>query len=149
MNLVPLRLQLMSPQEVEACHADYACFLDEIGYTLEEVQSVTFREDDLERINMESLGLRLSASPIGGLGVFAVGSIEPRQVIGLARSRNRRSQIGRYLNHSPYPNATFRALPNGDIEAVALRKIEREEITVDYRTALTMPGTRQPKRRTA
>ena len=89
---------------------------------------------------MDLPGITLGPSPIHGTGVFAAQEFLPGEPIGLARIDGLRTQLGRYTNHSPEPNAQMVK----DGEQIALKALahirEGEEITTDYRVSLALSG---------
>lgn len=86
-------------------------------------------------------------SPIHGKGVFLSAPVEPGELIAPARVAGLRTPVGRYTNHSKNPNAQFVMDDQGTIFLIAIRPIsgclgggQGEEVTVDYRQALSLSG---------
>lgn len=86
-------------------------------------------------------------SPIEGHGVFLSSPVREGDLIGPARIFGLRTPIGRYTNHSKTPNAVFVKSDDGDIFLIASKNIsgcigggQGEEVTVDYRQALSLSG---------
>lgn len=76
---------------------------------------------------------RLDNSGIKGLGIFLNKNVIKDEVIGLAIVNNVKTELGRYVNHSPFPNCFY----NESMELVALDNIGRgTELTVNYRRTL-------------
>ncbi len=127
---------------------DFALLLTQIGFTAETVKQQSENEDDqvtLTQCTAPKLAVRDSA--IHGKGIFVSSSVQPGEIIAPARLNGMRTQAGRYTNHSKIPNAVFAKQENGDIYLVASREIagcqgggNGEEVTVDYRQALSLSG---------
>ena len=91
--------------------------------------------------------LQVLDSPIEGKGLFTSSHIKAGAVVAPARINGQRTPAGRFVNHSRTPNAAMVAGGAGAIDVVALRDIagchggdSGEEITVDYRQAVTVGG---------
>jgi hypothetical protein len=124
---------------------DYFKLLEDCGipHQLARQQS----EDETDQKWVDSQTTRVAESPIEGKGLFLTSPVKSGDVICAARVSGRRTQAGRYTNHSAVPNAKMVKLPNGDIDLVALFDIEGckggsigTEITIDYRQALALSG---------
>lgn len=79
--------------------------------------------------------VRTGASLIHGLGVMTTKSIKACAVVGTAldHKHNRTSTIGRYINHSDWPNCTLITHPDGVTMLVTLENLDDdEECTIDY-----------------
>jgi SET domain-containing protein len=77
--------------------------------------------------------------------MFATGDFLPEEHIAPGRFAGMRTPAGRYTNHSKNPNARFVLLDNNDVVLIASKEIygckggeNGEEITVDYRQALSL-----------
>jgi hypothetical protein len=128
-----------------ADRSDYERLLSECGIPHEVARQQS--EDESDQIWVDNSIVRVAESPIEGKGLFATSPIRAGQVICPARIGGKRTQGGRYTNHSLSPNAEMIKLPNGDINLVALVDIEGckggsmgTEITIDYRQALALSG---------
>jgi len=128
-----------------ADRSDYERLLSECGIPHEVARQQS--EDESDQIWIDNSTVRVAESPIEGKGLFATSPIRAGQVICPARIDGKRTQSGRYTNHSMFPNAVMVSLPNGDIDLVALTDIEGckggsmgTEITIDYRQALALAG---------
>lgn len=124
---------------------DYIKLLDECGISHEVARQQSENEND--QIWVDNGHVRVAESPIEGKGLFATSPINAGQTICPARIDGKRTQGGRYTNHSVFPNAKMVMLPNGDIDLIALTDIEGckggsmgTEITIDYRQALALSG---------
>jgi quercetin dioxygenase-like cupin family protein len=77
----------------------------------------------------------ISPSSIEGQGVFASEDIASGARIAPGRIGPFRTSVGRYANHSSFPNTQY-LLAGDNIDMYALKDIrENEELTVDYRQA--------------
>lgn len=132
----------------QADREDFAEVVSQAGFSSETVRSQSENEDD--QIAMpEGFGPKVTIrnSPIEGKGVFLSCPAEEGEVIAPARISGFRTPVGRYTNHSKTPNAIFVKSDIGDIYLVAMRRIagcsggdQGEEVTVDYRQALSLSG---------
>lgn len=123
---------------------DYRKVLVERGVTEEQARAQSENESDQIPLPHGGYKIMVAASPIEGKGLFATAKFSTGEVIAPARISGKRTIAGRFTNHSISPNAKMSALPNGDIDLVAIRPITGchggnpgEEITVDYRQALS------------
>ena len=103
--------------------------------------------DDQTHINCGII--KVADSPIEGKGLFLTSSVKAGDVICQARIDGKRTQAGRYTNHSMNPNAKFVYSDNGDIYLVATKDISGcvggqnwDEVTVCYRQALSLARLR-------
>lgn len=124
---------------------DYMLLLEECGIAHSQARQQS--EDESDQIWVDNSVTRVAESPIEGKGLFATAAIQQGQLICQARIDGKRTQAGRYTNHSLFPNAMMVLLPNGDIDLIALTDIEGckggsigTEITIDYRQALSLSG---------
>lgn len=124
---------------------DYQLLLSQCGISHEVARQQSENESD--QIWVDNSTTRVAESPIEGKGLFATSSIQAGQLICPARINGKRTQAGRYTNHSMFPNAKMVLLSNGDIDLVALMEIDGckggsmgTEITIDYREALALSG---------
>lgn len=129
----------------QADRDDYALILQQFDIPHEVARAQSENEDD--QITLTLGNVRVSPSPIEGLGLFATSAIKQGDVIAPARIGGKRTQAGRYTNHSATPNAKMVLLDNGDIDLTATQDIagcmggdSGEEITIDYRQALKLSG---------
>lgn len=129
----------------EADRNDYQKLLKECGISHEIAKEQSENEED--QISVFSNIVRVADSAIEGKGLFLTSPIKEGDVICQARIQGKRTQAGRFTNHSVFPNAKMVLLPNGDIDLVAIRDIDGckggslgEEITIDYRQALSLSG---------
>jgi len=129
----------------EADRNDYQKLLKECGISHEIAKEQSENEED--QISVFSNIIRVADSAIEGKGLFLTSPIKEGDVICQARIQGKRTQAGRFTNHSVFPNAKMVLLPNGDIDLVAIRDIDGckggslgEEITIDYRQALSLSG---------
>ena len=92
---------------------------------------------------MQDLEVRESA--IQGLGLFARRLFKAGEVIAPALFKGLKTEAGRYTNHAAKPNAKMIVHDENNIDLVATRDIQDEEITTDYRETLMARG-QQPHR---
>ena len=125
--------------------ADYDAVLAEFGISHETALAVSRNADDLVELPLSSV--QVAPSPIDGRGLFATSGFQPGDLILPARVDGKRTQAGRYTNHSPTPNARMAQRTNGDVDLVAVTPIcgcrggqLGDEITIDYREALRLSG---------
>lgn len=125
---------------------DFHMVLDECNISPYQARAESEREGD--QIPMpEGWPVVIRKSAIDGLGVFLTSSIQSGQIIGPARLSGKRAPAGRFANHSRNPNAKF-VETCGDAYLVALSDIAPfcsetvpgDEVTVDYRQALSLAG---------
>jgi len=116
-------------------HASYQSVLDAIGMTDDQVQEVAHDHSDHANLGKpfnEWVGL--GKSIIHGRGLKAYREFELGETIGPARTaEGRRTNIGRYSNHSANPNAIMELAEDNSVWMVATRKINvTDEITTHY-----------------
>jgi hypothetical protein len=129
----------------EADRNDYLKLLKECGIPHEIARKQSENEED--QISIFSNIVRVADSAIEGQGLFLTSPVKAGNVICQARIKGKRTQAGRFTNHSIFPNAKMVLLPNNDIDLVAISDIDGckggslgEEITIDYRQALSLSG---------
>lgn len=131
-----------------ADHADYFKLISDFGLIHEDVQKQVQNKDD--QVWIDSPSIRVSDSPIDGKGLFVTCPVKAGEVICAARVNGKRTQAGRFTNHSVNPNAEMRLRSNGDIDLVALVDFAGckggeigTEATINYRNALALSGVMQ------
>jgi hypothetical protein len=129
----------------EADRNDYLKLLKECGIPHEIARKQSENEED--QISIFSNIVRVADSAIEGQGLFLTSPVKAGNVICQARIKGKRTQAGRFTNHSVFPNAKMVLLSNSDIDLVAISDINGckggslgEEITIDYRQALSLSG---------
>ena len=80
--------------------------------------------------------IEIRQSGIQGNGLFAKQSFLAGDVIAPALLDGQKTEAGRYTNHSAKPNAKMVVRDANNIDLVATREIQREEISTDYRETL-------------
>lgn len=128
-------------EDRQADRDDFKKFLEEVDISEEQVRKESQYQGDL--IDMPegfSSVITVRDSDIEGKGIFASWPFDEKTIIGPVRISGKRTPLGRYLNHSPNPNAKFIRLDNDDILLLSTRYIsgckggdKGEEVTVDYR----------------
>lgn len=92
--------------------------------------------EDMDKFNTEvevSSTYRIEESGIEGQGVFMSVDIEKGESIGVALIGDNKTMLGRYVNHSPFPNSYY----NDNFELIAIDDIVKDvELTVNYRATL-------------
>lgn len=126
---------------------DFQCLLIEYGIPENVVRAQSENTDD--QISVISGNTRIYDSEIEGKGLFITAPVKAGDVIMPARIAGKRTQAGRYVNHSLTPNAKMVMRDNGDIDLVALRDLSGckgggvgEELTINYRQALALSGVK-------
>ena len=134
--------------------ADYLAVLDETGISHETARAQSENESDQCAFPFGAWRVKTGASPIDGTGLFATAPISAGEMIAPARVNGMRTPAGRFTNHSKTPNAKMVLHACGDVDLFALRDIagcrggqDGEEITIDYRQALSLSGI-EPKEAT-
>lgn len=107
---------------------DFSAFLEEIGLTQAQMDAAAASMPrPLSRMDAEDYFV--APSEIQGFGCFALKDIDG--LIGRLRTGDDWHEAGRFINHSPTPNATA-SMQGGNM--VAHGKVARgDEITLDYR----------------
>lgn len=127
---------------------DFYQMLEEYGFSEELVRQQSENlEDQVEMPEEWRSFTSVRDSSIEGKGLFLSWPVEEGSVLAPSRINGFRTPAGRYTNHSGNPNCVFKANELGDIFLVSSRAIKGcsggdhgEELTVDYRQALTLSG---------
>lgn len=116
---------------------DYNCFLNESGYSKEQVRKISEETSDYDdSLELEKFGLSLKESLIEGTGLFTTKELLEGDFIMPARIGEFRTQAGKYINHALRPNAKF-IFDGENWVTVALDEIAAgDEITVNYRNVI-------------
>ena len=126
-----------NPTARDADHKDFNLFLVEANLLPETVRQISEFNADISFV--DSASISVAASVIEGKGLFLTEPKLEGELICPARVSGRRTQAGRYTNHSATPNATMILLDNGDMNLVALADTGAgQEITIDYRRSLAL-----------
>lgn len=122
---------------------DYYKLIEQLGYTEAEVRKEVEDPDIQIPLPYGTYKFKLDNSLIEGKGVFATAPIDKGEIIGPARINNQKTPLGRFVNHSLWPNAEM-IFSGNDLDLVAVKSISGckgglpgEEITIDYRKILT------------
>ena len=120
-------------ESVEHDRNDFALFMREFNLSPEFMLAVANYTDDHAPAPVGTDTLALRPSKISGNGSFSTKSHAKGETLAPMRINGMRTPAGRYINHSPKPNAE--AFSQGDdLWCRALRDIgDSEEITLDYR----------------
>lgn len=112
----------------------YQSVLEAVGMSEDQVQAQV--QDESDQVTMPpgyANVFQVAPSDLHGLGIMALEPKEIGEHIGPSRVGGMRTPLGRYTNHSAYPNAVMQPLDNGDVAMVACRAIQPgDEITVHY-----------------
>jgi len=109
---------------------DYWRFLSETGITERDVQKVV--QDESSRLHFLEDVLELRDSKIQGTGVFAKGELPEGEFVARTEE-GKKTDLGRYANHSGTPSCTPFVRGNSMIFKVGKGLDKDEELTVDYR----------------
>lgn len=102
-----------------------------LGFTEAEVKAISENTADYEQTSID--GVTTGPSEIHGTGLFTTKAFKAGETLGKARIANKRTQLGRFCNHSGTPNITMVKLSSGDVEACAIKDIAAgQEILNDY-----------------
>lgn len=118
---------------------DYAALLAELGIDDEFVQQDMAKFPVVEN---EDPNVFLAPSPIHGTGLFVRCLKKGRSVVGAFNYGRVKTIVGRYANHSPTPNA-YMEKRGGDIVCVAMRDLNNEEVTVNYRDSFAVKALQE------
>jgi len=126
---------------------DFFKLVEDSGFTPEIVKEQSENESDqIEMPNEYKSILSVRDSCIHGKGVFLSWPVLEGTIIAPARIGDLRTPAGRYTNHSKTPNAEFKKI--GDniflVSKVGISGCKGgdmgEEVTIDYRQALSLSG---------
>ena len=110
---------------------DFELLCDDLGYSVEEVRKIS--ENVLDLIDDKNDDIYVKESEIEGKGAFANIRFNSDETIGISRIGLKRTELGRYANHSFRPNAKCE-IKNNSLYFVAIKHISvDDEITVDYK----------------
>lgn len=129
-DLDELEKELVTNDPVEAqILADQSDYLSlGLDNLIEQMQAIEVHYEPIP-------GLEIIESARHGKGVFVNGHIKSGAIIAPAIKQGLLMQWSRYTNHSASPNALIRWC-NSSADLIALRDIENEELTVNYRESL-------------
>jgi len=125
----------------EKYRLDYKNFLNEYGFSEEQIRKDSERNEDVIELPIEyQQFIQIRSSHIEGKGVFLSFPVRSGAIIAPCRINEKRTTVGRYLNHSPEPNCVFCTAENENIYIKAKQDIngciggnQGTELTVDYR----------------
>lgn len=130
--------------------ADYYLAIAEYGFDHETVRKQTENLEDQIEMPFGNYKMMVANSRIDGKGVFATGNIVEGEIIAPARINGKRTPAGRFTNHAKNSNAIMVLRDNNDIDLVAKKAINGcqggnlgEEITIDYRQAISLATRRE------
>jgi hypothetical protein len=115
--------------------ADYLDFVAGSGLSESVIGNILADTSDL--VAIDSPDFYMAKSDIEGYGLFCARDVPEGYFFGLARFDGKRSQLGRMVNHSPFPNCLYAGVDSLNIGCYALTAIMAgNELVVDYRQAL-------------
>lgn len=127
---------------------DFNKLISEYGYTNDVVREQSENTDDIVPLPHGSYKFKITKSNIEGRGAFATANISTGELIGQAKIGDKRTVIGRYVNHSKNPNSEMVKIGN-DIFLKAITNIsgchggqDGEELTTNYRLNLKLIGVK-------
>ena len=125
-------------QDLLADQGDHELFLAEYSLTQQDADEVSENESD--RQDVEIAGIECRQSPLHGVGVFATRYFLDGQEIGPALLNGKRTQVGRYANHSKSPNAEM-VIRGNAVYCRAISNIAKgDEVLTDYRHTMNLRG---------
>lgn len=125
---------LAHEKRIEEDRLDYQLAVAELGFTHEQVVAIS--RDESDRVDFGSELVFIAQSAREGVGVFAAAPFAPGDKISVASIGGKRTESGRFTNHSATPNATMEADANGTVYLVATKTIPALcEVLIDYRQA--------------
>jgi SET domain len=133
--------------QAQGAREDFHAMLADYGISASTVREQSVNEADQTAMPLGAWQFKTGRSPIHGVGIFMTMDAVAGCVVGPARVAGLRTPLGRYTNHSDQPNARMELLPNGDIQLVLTKGVrgcrggeDGEEVTIDYRQALSLSG---------
>lgn len=120
---------------IEDSKKDYVKLLQELKIT--EIQT----QEDMKILGEiipigEQNHIYKDNSNINGIGFFAKINIEKGFLIGIGILNDKKTDLGRYINHSPFPNVEIKVIDN-NICVISKRNIlKNEELLINYRDNL-------------
>ena len=111
---------------------DYLKMVSESGFSETEVKTMVENEDDREH-TLDGC-FYASESPIHGKGIFSHQDMKNRKFIARTRE-GKRTDLGRYVNHSKTPNCKV-TKEDGCIILEVVEVKENEELTLDYNQSM-------------
>lgn len=120
---------------------DFRAALKELGVTEEECQQQSSATSDIMGLPYGEYKIKVGASRIAGRGLLATADIKKGEEVAPARILGKRTDAGRFTNHSRTPNAKM-VRRGSDVYLIATTKLngqhggmDGDEITIDYREA--------------
>jgi hypothetical protein len=128
-----------SDSDIMAARIDYASAIHELGFTNDQVVSISENVDDVVPMpSGRGSSVYTATSSIQGIGVFSAFQFGAGVSLCVARMSGFRTPAGRFTNHSHNPNCEFVHDGYGDVNLVTTRPVSiGEELTVNYRHAFS------------
>lgn len=100
---------------------------------------------DIIELPFDGFKIKVANSRIHGKGLFATAQIDIWETIGPVKTDGKMTVLGKFINHSRYPNSRFVFNEDASINLQAMEIIygcrggyDGDEITVDYREAFNL-----------
>lgn len=146
-------LSVFRDSERQEDRDDFFNMLAEVGFDPKTVREQSENEDDqIEMPKPWATATSVRDSDIEGKGLFLSWPVEPGTLIAPARLGGKRTPAGRFVNHSKNPNCIFIKNDEDNVYLVSTKSIrgcaggdKGEELTVDYRQALSLSGIGETK----
>lgn len=120
---------------VEKDRQDFKQFLHFVGLTFSQVNSLVLTTSDILPLPLAPQGLYLAVSAIHGQGLFTNQKVQAHRSVSEGRLGNKRTLVGRFLNHAVHPNCSFK-LRGASLVLCTLQEITAfSELTVNYYTS--------------
>jgi len=118
-------------------HVDFLQMCKDIGVTAEQIRIVAAdRSNVIDTPEGEAAKVVIKESPIHGQGAFAKEDIDEGERISVITIGEKRTVLGRLINHFAKPNVHYITDGNHALQLIASRKIlAGEELGLDYRQA--------------
>jgi len=124
------------PLKISHAKSDFDFFITQLGTTKKLVNNISNISTDLIEMP-DGFSVETRNSDIHGKGLFALKGFKSGEEICPGRINGMRTPAGRFINHSPEPNAVTVKKINGDLVALAIKDIApNDEILIDYRNSM-------------
>ncbi|RIX47593.1 MAG: SET domain-containing protein [Rhodocyclales bacterium GT-UBC] len=122
---------------MNALHEDYERWLIEAGFIgpgFAKIHAHMTNKSDMIAMPERFNKIQLGHSAINGMGMFSQINCVPGELLAPARIGANRTPAGRYINHSPVPNAIMVQSRSYGLDVVCISIIKAgDEVTLDYR----------------
>jgi len=125
-------IDYLQPQyDISSDDLGFSKMMVDMGVNEEYLQDLTNKQDD--RIDIELDLVEVSDSDINGKGIITKNVIKKGEIAGVANTDRKRTQIGRYTNHSDKPNSIAKIVVDKMVFVATIDIPQKTEVTVDYR----------------